>query len=72
MVEKLDSDRSTVMLQILIGRSSQQLCRSQHITLDVGWPRDRSAHAHDLPKVGALADGRASTISFDGQSSFRK
>jgi hypothetical protein len=36
MVEKLDSDRSTVMLQILIGRSSQQLCRSQHIALDVG------------------------------------
>ena len=36
MVEKLDSDRSTVMLQIIIGRSSQQLCRSQHIALDVG------------------------------------
>ena len=36
MVEKLDSDRSSVMLQILIGRSSQQLCRSQHIALDVG------------------------------------
>ena len=36
MVEKLDSDCSTIMLQILIGRSSQQLCRPQYTALDVG------------------------------------
>ena len=36
MVKKLDSDCSTAMLQIFIGRSSQQLSRSQHIALDVG------------------------------------
>ena len=41
-----------------------------HCTRCRQWPRGRSAHAHDLPKVGALADGRVSTISFSGFSGF--
>ena len=50
---------------------SAALPLAAHCTRCRQWPRGRSAHAHDLPKVGALVDGRASTISF-GQSSFRK